>query len=261
MKLVLRIWRQASAEAPGYFEDYPVESISPDFSFLEVLDRINEDLAQQQREPIAFEMDCREGICGSCSLMINGTPHGPQLATTTCQLYMRHFKDGEVITVEPWRSNATPIIKDLIVDRSSMDRIMQSAGYISVHTGEAPDANTILIDKANADSAFQAASCIGCGACIAACPNASAMLFVAAKVTQLAILPQGKPERFHRVLTMVEAMDREGFGNCSNHYECAKACPKSIPISLIARLNKEFMLAGMFGRKYARPGPHGEHEE
>ena len=261
MNFVLRIWRQASAEAAGKFEEYPVENIGPNFSFLEVLDLINEGLIEQNREPIAFDMDCREGICGSCSLMINGIPHGPQLATTSCQLYMRHFRDGEVITVEPWRSNATPVIKDLIVDRSAMDRIMQSAGYISVHTGEAPDANTILINKANADSAFEAASCIGCGACIAACPNASAMLFVAAKVTQLAILPQGQPERRHRVLTMVEAMDREGFGNCSNHYECAKACPKSIPISFIARLNQEFMMAGLFGLKYAGHRTHGEHEE
>jgi len=261
MNVTLRIWRQASAEQSGRFEDYPVNNISPDFSFLEVLDFINEDLLAQNKVPIAYEMDCREGICGSCSLMINGSPHGPQPATTTCQLYMRHFSDGQTISVEPWRSNATPVIKDLIVDRSAMDRVMQAAGYISVHTGEAPDANAIAISKSRADYAFTAASCIGCGACIAACPNASAMLFVAAKITHLTLLPQGQPERTHRVLSLVEAMDREGFGNCSNHYECARACPKSIPISYIARLNKEFIRAGLFGHEYAEPVHHAAHEE
>ena len=261
MKLVLRIWRQAGPESEGCFEDYTVSGISPDYSFLEVLDRVNEDLLAIKREPVAFEMDCREGICGSCSLMINGTPHGPQLATTSCQLYMRHFQDGQTITVEPWRSRATPVIKDLIVDRSALDRIMQSAGYVSVHTGEAPDANTIPVSKSRADQAFIAASCIGCGACIAACPNASAMLFVAAKVTHLSLLPQGQPERSHRVLSMVEAMDREGFGNCSNHYECAKACPKSIPVSFIARLNREFLRAGLLGHEYGEPVHHAAHEE
>jgi len=261
MNVILRIWRQASQHQAGSFADYPVSEISPDYSFLEVLDIINEGLMAKNQEPIAYEMDCREGICGSCSLMINGTPHGPQQATTSCQLYMRHFKDGQTITVEPWRSNATPVIKDLIVDRSAMDRVMQSAGYISVHTGEAPDANSVLISKSRADCAFVAASCIGCGACIAACPNASAMLFVAAKVSQLALLPQGRPERSHRVISMVEAMDREGFGNCSNHYECAKACPKSIPVSFIARLNSEFMRAGLLGHEYARPVHHAAHEE
>ncbi len=261
MNLVLRIWRQASAEVEGRFEDYPVSGISTDYSFLEVLDRINEDLVSQNQEPVAYEMDCREGICGSCSLMINGTPHGPRPATTTCQLYMRHFHDGQTITVEPWLSRATPVIKDLVVDRSALDRIMQSAGYISVHTGEAPDANTIPVSKSRADKAFVAASCIGCGACIAACPNASAMLFVAAKVTHLSLLPQGEPERSHRVRAMVVAMDREGFGNCSNHYECAKACPKSIPVSLIARLNREFQHAGLLGHEYGGPIHHAAHEE
>ncbi len=261
MNLVLRIWRQAGPKAKGRFEDYPVTGISPDYSFLEVLDRINEELISQKRVPVAFEMDCREGICGSCSLMINGRPHGPQPATTTCQLYMRHFHDGQTITVEPWRSRATPVIKDLIVDRSAMDRIMQSAGYISVHTGEAPDANTITVARSRADQAFVAASCIGCGACIAACPNASAMLFVAAKVTHLSLLPQGESERRHRVLSMVEAMDREGFGNCSNHYECAKACPKLIPVSFIARLNREFLRAGLLGDEYGEPVHHVAHEE
>ncbi len=261
MNFIFRIWRQASQQHNGAFADYPVAGISPDYSFLEVLDIINENLTRQNREPVAFEMDCREGICGSCSLMINGEAHGPQQATTSCQLTMRHFSDGETITVEPWRSNATPVIKDLIVDRSAMDRVMQSAGYISVHTGEAPDANSILISKARADKAFEAASCIGCGACIAACPNASAMLFVAARVTQLELLPQGRPERSHRVISMVEAMDKEGFGNCSNHYECVKACPKSIPLSFIARLNKEFIRAGLLGHEYGEPVHHAAHEE
>jgi len=254
VKFVLRIWRQASADVEGRFEDYPVSGISPDYSFLEVLDRINENLISHNQEPVAFEMDCREGICGSCSLMINGKPHGPQTATTTCLLYMRQFHNGQTITVEPWRSRATPVIKDLVVDRSALDRIMQSAGYISVHTGEAPDANTIPVSKSRADKAFIAASCIGCGACIAACPNASAMLFVA-------LLPQGEPERSHRVLAMVEAMDREGFGNCSNHYECARACPRSIPVSYIARLNREFLRAGLLGHEYSSPANHAAHEE
>ena len=261
MNFLLRIWRQASVEVEGRFEDYPVSGISPDYSFLEVLDRINENLVSKNQEPVAYEMDCREGVCGSCSLVINGTPHGPRPATTTCQLYMRHFHDGQSITVEPWRSRATPVIKDLIVDRSALDRIMQSAGYISVHTGEAPDANTIPVSKSRADQAFVAASCIGCGACIAACPNASAMLFVAAKVTHLSLLPQGEPERSHRVRAMVEAMDREGFGNCSNHYECARACPKSIPVSLIACLNHEFHHAGLLGHEYDGLIHHAAHEE
>ena len=261
MKLVLRIWRQSGPEAKGHFEDYAVSGIGPDYSFLEVLDRVNEVLIAQDREPVAFEMDCREGICGSCSLMINGKPHGPRPATTTCQLYMRHFHDGQTITVEPWRSKATPVIKDLIVDRSALDRVMQAAGYVSVNTGQAPDANTVTVPKSCADQAFIAASCIGCGACIAACPNASAMLFVAAKVTHLSLLPQGEPERTHRVLAMVEAMDREGFGNCSNHYECASACPKSIPVSFIARLNREFLRAGLLGHEYGEPVHHAVHEE
>jgi len=261
MKVTLKIWRQTSLKDEGRFEEYPIDGISSDHSFLEVLDAINENLMAANREPIAYEMDCREGICGSCSLMINGNAHGPQQATTSCQLYMRHFSDGETITVEPWHADSLPIIKDLVVDRSAMDRVMQAAGYISVHTGEAPDANTILISKHRADHAFVAASCIGCGACIAACPNASAMLFVAAKVTQLALLPQGQPERTHRVTKMVEAMDKEGFGNCSNHYECARACPKSIPISLIAQLNHEFIQAALFGREYSHAAHHAAHEE
>ena len=261
MKFILSVWRQPSATATGRLVDYPIDGIGADDSFLEVIDAINENLMAQQQEPIAYEMDCREGICGSCSLMINGSAHGPQRATTTCQLYMREFSDGETITVEPWRADALPVIKDLIVDRSAMDRIMQSAGYISVHTGEAPDANEIQVSKHRADRAFEAASCIGCGACIAACPNASAMLFVAAKVVQLALLPQGQPERCHRVISMVEAMDREGFGNCSNHYECAEACPKSIPLSVIAHLNREFLQAGLFGREFSAAAHRVVHEE
>jgi succinate dehydrogenase / fumarate reductase iron-sulfur subunit len=261
MKLLLSIWRQAGPEQSGRFEDYPIHNVEPDMSFLEVLDLLNESLLDNGQEPVAYEMDCREGICGSCSLMINGQAHGPQRATTSCQLYMRQFNDGDKITVEPWRAEAIPVIKDLIVDRSAMDRIMQAAGYISVNTGQAPDANTILVSRERSDRAFEAASCIGCGACISACPNASAMLFVAAKVTQLALLPQGQPEREHRVLAMVEAMDSEGFGNCSNHYKCADACPKSIPISLIAKLNQEFIKAGLFGREYAEPVHHSAHEE
>lgn len=261
MKVVLSVWRQSGQSDQGRFEDYSVEGIEPDMSFLEALDLLNENLLQSGREPVAFEMDCREGICGSCSLVINGQAHGSQRATTTCQLYMRQFDDGEYITVEPWRAEAIPVIKDLIVDRSAMDRVMQAAGYISVNTGQAPDANSVLVSRNRADKAFEAASCIGCGACIAACPNASAMLFVAAKVTQLALLPQGQPEREHRVLSMVEAMDSEGFGNCSNHYECADACPKSIPLSFIAKLNQEFIKAGLFGREYAEPVHHSAHEE
>ena len=261
MNLTLRIWRQAGPHVAGHFDNYPVADISPDASFLEVLDLINEQLVSEKKLPIAFEMDCREGICGSCSLVINGLPHGPQQATTTCQLYMRNFSDGDVITVEPFRSGALPVIKDLIVDRSAMDRIMQSAGYISVSTGEAPDANAIAITKFKADHAFDAASCIGCGACISACPNASAMLFVAAKVTHLALLPQGQPERIHRVTSMVEAMEQEGFGSCSNHYLCASACPKSIPVSLIGHFNREFIRASLFGREYGKTVHHSSHEE
>jgi succinate dehydrogenase / fumarate reductase iron-sulfur subunit len=261
MKVTLKIWRQKNRETKGGYVDYPIDGISADDSFLEVMDALNEQLIEKGEDPVAFDHDCREGICGSCSLMINGSAHGPVRATTTCQLYMRHFRDGEVISVEPWRAVALPVIKDLVVDRSAMDRVMQSSGYISVNTGEAPDANAIPVSRFDADKAFDAAACIGCGACIAACPNASAMLFVAAKVTQLAILPQGQPERVHRVTSMVEAMDREGFGNCSNHYECARACPKLVPIAFIAHLNREFINAGLFGREYGKSAFHAEHEE
>lgn len=261
MNIIFRVWRQPGREQAGRFEEYPLDNISPDDSFLEAMDTLNESLVEKNLDPVAFDHDCREGICGSCSLVINGSAHGPLLATTTCQLYMRHFRDGETISVEPWRATALPVIKDLVVDRSAMDRILQSSGYVSVNTGEAPDANAIPVDRNRADLAFDAASCIGCGACIAACPNASAMLFVAAKVTHLAVLPQGQPERTHRVTAMVEAMDSEGFGNCSNHYECMKACPKSLPISFISHLNREFIHAGLFGREYGRAPFRAEYEE
>ncbi|QEP42327.1 succinate dehydrogenase/fumarate reductase iron-sulfur subunit [Ectothiorhodospiraceae bacterium BW-2] len=261
MNYTLKIWRQKSATVAGEMASYRVESISPDMSFLEMLDHLNEQLLLQDIEPVAFDMDCREGICGACSMVIDGKPHGLMGATTTCQLYMRHFEDGATITVEPWRAGPFQVIKDLVVDRSALDRVMQAGGYISVNTGEAADANTLPIPKDVADHAFAAATCIGCGACVAACPNASAMLFVAAKVTHLALLPQGQPERSRRVVSMVEAMDSEGFGNCSNHYECAKACPKSIPVSLIARLNREFLQAAIFGREFGYQPRHWEHQE
>jgi len=241
MNLVLRVWRQPHDRAPGHFEVYEAKDVSPDLSFLELLDVVNEGLITQGTDPIAFDHDCREGICGSCAMMINGFAHGPQPAVATCQLYLRHFKDGETITLEPWRARAFPIIKDLVVDRSAFDRIIQHGGYILVTTGEAPEANAVPVPKASADAAMDAAACIGCGACVAACPNASAMLFVAAKVAHLSQLPQGQPEREHRVASMVEAMDREGFGNCTNHYECMAACPKQIHVKFIATMNREYL--------------------
>lgn len=261
MDFTLKIWRQAGPESQGRFETYPVKGISPDLSFLEMLDVLNEELTRMGRPPVAFDHDCREGICGSCSMVIDGQPHGPQPATTTCQLYMRHFTDGAEITVEPWRAKPFPVLRDLIVDRSPLDRIIEAAGYVSVNTGAAPDAHTMPIPRQDADQAFEAAACIGCGACVAACPNGSAMLFVAAKVTHLALMPQGKPERLHRALHMVGAMDEAGFGNCSNHYECAAACPKAIPERFIARLNREFMVAALTSREFARPCKLHEHEE
>jgi succinate dehydrogenase / fumarate reductase iron-sulfur subunit len=222
-----------------------VEDISPDISFLEMLDRLNAQLERNGIEPVAFDHDCREGICGSCSMMINGFAHGPEPAVATCQLYMRHFKDGDTILIEPWRAAAFPVIKDLVVDRSAFDRIIQAGGYISVNTGEAPEANAVKVPKPDADEAMDAAACIGCGACVAACPNASAMLFVAAKVAHLEQLPQGKPEHPQRVRAMVEAMDQEGFGNCTNHYECMAACPKKIHVKFIARMNREYLKASV----------------
>ena len=243
MDLALYVWRQKGANERGRLEKIDAKGISPEMSFLEMLDVVNEDLIRDGREPVAFDHDCREGICGTCSQVINGVPHGPQEKTTVCQLHMRNFKDGDSIYIEPWRSKAFPVIKDLIVDRSALDRIIQSGGYISVHTGGVPGANSILISKGDADIAMDAAECIGCGACIAACPNGSAMLFAASKVTHLAMLPQGRVEAKRRVRLMIGAMEREGFGNCSNHYECQAVCPKGIKATFISKLNREFIKA------------------
>ncbi len=255
----LKVWRQYQEQqanlikdANGHFETYSIDNISKDMSFLEMLDVLNEQLIEDDLIPIAFEHDCREGICGACSLVINGVAHGPECGTTTCQLYMRHFKSGTEIVIEPFRAKAFPVIKDLIVDRSSMDRIMQSGGYISVHTGAAADANSVLIAKGVADDAFTAATCIGCGACVASCKNASAMLFVAAKTSQLGLLPQGQPERLQRTLDMVKQMQLEDFGNCSNHYECEAACPKNVSVSFIAQLNKDFLSASLRDKEFQR---------
>jgi succinate dehydrogenase / fumarate reductase iron-sulfur subunit len=243
MELDLYVWRQSGPDKTGRLVQYKARDISPDMSFLEMLDVVNEDLIKSGQEPIAFDHDCREGICGTCSQVVNGFPHGPVEKTTVCQLHMRHFRDGDSIYIEPFRAKAFPVIKDLIVDRSALDSIMQTGGYISVHTGGVPDANAILIPKADADTAMDAAECIGCGACVAACPNGSAMLFTAAKVAHLATLPQGKMEASRRVCLMTEAMMDKGFGNCGNHYECQAACPKGIKVKFIARLNREFIKA------------------
>lgn len=243
MNFILRVWRQKSAQSRGRFVTYEAKNVSRNASFLEMLDVVNEDLITKGEDPIAFDSDCREGICGMCSLVINGIPHGPRRAATTCQLYMRSFNDGDRICIEPWRAKPFPVIKDLIVDRSSFDRIQQSGGYISVRTGSAPEANTLPISKYDADRAMDAAACIGCGACVAGCPNASAMLFVGAKVSHLALLPQGQPERTRRALAMVRQMDAEGFGNCSNHYECEAVCPAEISVQWIAKLNREYISA------------------
>lgn len=245
MKFRLKIWRQPGPDTEGRFEFHEVDDISPDMSFLEMLDQLNETLIAEGKEEVAFESDCREGICGMCGLTINGMPHGPRLQTTTCELRMRHFQDGSTITVEPFRADAFPIIKDLVVDRSAFDRIISAGGYISVNTGSAPDANAIPVPKDIAEEAMDAAACISCGACVAACPNASAALFVGAKVAQLSLLPQGQPERERRVLRMVEEMDLNGFGGCSNHGECQAACPKDISIVNIARLRNEYRKASI----------------
>jgi succinate dehydrogenase / fumarate reductase iron-sulfur subunit len=243
MKLHLKIWRQASAEVPGAFETYTVADAEPDMSFLELLDVLNEQLIHEGRDPVEFDHDCREGICGSCGVMINGKAHGGQAQTATCQLYLRHFKDGDEITVEPWRAQPFPVIKDLVVDRSAFDRIIMAGGYVSVKTGSAPEANSIPVPKEKADLAFDYATCIGCGACVAACPNASASLFTAAKIAHLSLLPQGHPERKPRVMGMTEQMAAEGFGDCSNHGECQAVCPKGISIDAIARMRREYVKA------------------
>ena len=246
MNFTINVWRQSGPEAKGRIETYPVSEISDHMSFLEMIDVLNEQLINQDIEPVVFDHDCREGICGSCSMFINGEAHGPGRSITTCQLHMREFKDGETITIEPFRAKAFPIIKDLMVDRSSLDRIIQSGGFVSVNTaGNQPDANAIPIEKADADAAFDAATCIGCGACVATCKNASAMLFVGAKVSQFALLPQGKIEAEDRVLNMVNQMDLEGFGNCTNTGACEVECPKGISLETIARMNREFLSASL----------------
>jgi len=252
MKLTLHVWRQKDAKSPGKFVRYEANDVSPDISFLEMLDIVNDELITKGDEPIAFDHDCREGICGSCGLMINGTAHGPQRATTTCQLHMRSFKGVDEIWIEPWRANPFPVIKDLVVDRTPFDRIIEAGGYVSVNTGSAPEANSIPIPKIDADAAMDAAACIGCGACVAACPNASASLFTGAKITHLARLPQGEPERFDRVRRMVLRMDESGFGSCTNHKECEAACPKEIKISVIAQMNRDFIKASLLRRNEVR---------
>ena len=243
MDLTLHVWRQAGPAARGEFVRYAVRGVTPDMSFLEMLDMLNETLIGQKQEPVAFDHDCREGICGSCGVVINGRPHGPHKATTACQLHMRLFQDGDEIWVEPWRAKAFPIVKDLVVDRGAFDRIVQAGGFITARTGSAPEANAIPVPKRDADLAMDAAACIGCGACVAACPNASAMLFVAAKVSHLGTLPQGQPERYDRVVKMVDVMDAAGFGACTNHGECMAACPKEISVDFIARLNRDLLKA------------------
>lgn len=249
LNLTLKVWRQKNKNDQGKFETYDMKGVSTDMSFLEMFDVLNERLINEGKEPVAFDHDCREGICGMCSMHINGRPHGPLRGVTTCQLHMRSFSDGETIVVEPWRAGSFPVIKDLAVDRSAFDRVMASGGFVSVNTGNARDANNILVPKPNADDAFNAAACIGCGACVAACKNASAMLFVSAKVSQLALLPQGQVEAKDRVLNMVAKMDEEGFGNCTNTGACEAECPKGISLENIARMNREYIVAGITAKK------------
>lgn len=251
MKFTLKIWRQKNAASQGAFEEYSITDISPDCSFLEMLDILNNNLGEAGKEPVTFDHDCREGICGACGVFINGRPHGPDEEITTCQLFMRKFKDGETIVIEPWRARAFPVIKDLMVDRSALDAVIQAGGFVSVSTGGIPDANSIPIDKFKADLAMDAAACIGCGACVAVCKNASAMLFTSAKVSQFALLPQGKIEAKDRVRAMVAKMDEAGFGNCTNTYACEAECPKGISVTNIARMNREF-----FGAKISRGNKH-----
>jgi succinate dehydrogenase / fumarate reductase iron-sulfur subunit len=245
MNLTLHVWRQKGPQAPGHFETHEVTDVRPDMSFLEMLDQVNERLAVEGREPFAYEYDCREGICGTCSLVINGIPHGPQKATTTCQTYLRSFRDGDDIYIEPYRAKVFPVVKDLAVDRSAFDRVLQAGGFASVNTGNAPDGNALPISKQAAEDALDAAACIGCGACVAACPNASASLFVAAKVSHLAGLPQGQVEREDRVRNMVAAMDEEGFGGCTNHGECEAVCPMEISTRFISKMNREYLRSSL----------------
>jgi succinate dehydrogenase / fumarate reductase iron-sulfur subunit len=249
MQFTLHVWRQRNVAEPGRMVQHAAKDVEPDMSFLEMLDVVNKGLVEKGEEPIAFDHDCREGICGACSLMINGRAHGPSKGATTCQIYMREFPDGATIYVEPWRAKAFPVIKDLVTDRGAFDRIIQRGGFVSVNTGGAQDANNIPVPKASAELAMDAAACIGCGACVAACKNASAMLFVAAKVSHLSLLPQGAPERKARVLRMVEQMDREGFGSCTNYFECEAACPKEISVGFIARMNREYLKANLTKRE------------
>jgi len=245
MKLTLNVWRQKDGKSDGGFQTYTLEGVSEHMSFLEMLDVLNEKLIGEGQEPVAFDHDCREGICGSCGVVINGRPHGPVDKVTACQLHMRSFKDGDVLTIEPWRAKAFPVVRDLVVDRGALDRIIAAGGFITAPTGSAVDANTLPVAKESADLSFDAATCIGCGACVAACPNASAMLFTAAKVSHLGLLPQGQPERMVRALAMVRQMDAEGFGGCTNHFECMAACPKGISVNFIARMNADFTRASL----------------
>jgi succinate dehydrogenase / fumarate reductase iron-sulfur subunit len=254
MDLVLHVWRQPGPDAEGRMVRYDAPGIDPDMSFLEMLDVVNERLQTDGEEPIVFDHDCREGICGTCGMMINGVAHGPQGGTTVCQLHMRHFSDGDEVRIEPWRSAAFPVLKDLMVDRSAFDRIIQAGGYISVNTGSAPDANEVLVPKASAELAFEAAACIGCGACVAQCPNGAAHLFTAAKVSHLGLLPQGQPERRIRVERMVAQMEAEAFGSCTNHQECEIVCPKEISIDYIARMNRDFLGTKLRGQIQAKAG-------
>ena len=260
MKLTLKVWRQKNNQAKGEFKTYPMDHVSEDMSFLEMFDVLNEDLVRKGDEPVAFDHDCREGICGMCSMTINGMPHGPLPGVTTCQLHMRNFRDGETITVEPWRARAFPVLKDLAVDRSAFDKVIQSGGFITVRTGSAPEANHTLVPKQVADEAMDAAECIGCGACVASCKNGSAMLFVGAKINHLNILPQGQPERERRTLAMVKTMDEAGFGNCTNYGECQAHCPKSITLDVIAKLNRDYLRARVkeFFSSTGKPSKGGE---
>ena len=248
MNLTLKVWRQKNAASPGRIEIYEAKNLIPDMSFLEMLDVVNEELMARGEEPIAFDSDCREGICGTCSLVINGVPHGGQKGTTVCQLHLRHFKDGDTITIEPWRARAFPVVRDLVVDRAAFDRIIQAGGFVSVSTGGVPDANAVPVQKDATERAMDAAQCIGCGACVAACKNASAMLFVASKVSHLGLLPQGKIEKDRRVSNLVKAMDAEGFGNCTVTGSCEAVCPKEISLSCIARLNRDYAVALLRGK-------------